>query len=141
MRKARIAIDTNVLVAAFRSRRGASFKLLSNVGQDLFTFVLSVPVMLEYEDVLKRKEHKIVVTQEKVDNILDRLCFFGEQSEIYFLWRPYLKDPKDDLFLELAVEADCDYIISYNKSDFVGVDSFAIEVLSPEEFLIKVGII
>ncbi len=137
----RIAIDTTVLVSAFRSRRGASYKILSYIGGNLFSLVLSVPVVIEYEDVLKRKEHNINVTQDKICDILDRLCYFGEQREIYFLWRPFLKDPKDDLFLELAVEANCNYIISYNKADFSGIDKFSIQVLTPKEFLIEVGII
>ena len=76
-----------------------------------------------------------------MDNILDRLCYFGEQREIFFLWRPFLKDPEDDLFLELAVEAGCDYIISYNKADFEGIEKFSIDVLTPKEFLEKEGII
>ena len=137
----RITIDTNVLVAALKSRRGASYKLLSFLGQNLYTFVLSVPVMMEYEDVLKRKDLGIKVPEDKIDNLLDRIAYLGEQREIFFLWRPYLKDPKDDLFLELAVESNCDYIISYNKSDFIGIDKFSIQVLTPKEFLVKAGII
>lgn len=140
-KKPRIAIDINVLVAALKSRHGASYKLLSFLGQNHYTFVLSVPVMMEYEDLLKRKDLGLNVPNEKIDDILDRIAFLGEQREIYFLWRPYLKDPKDDSFLELAVESNCDYIISYNKSDFTGIEEFSIQVLTPKEFLEKVGII
>ena len=137
----RITIDTNVLVTALKSRRGASYKLLSYLGQNLYTFVLSVPALMEYEDVLKRKNLDIKVSHKTIDDILDRLAYLGEHREIFFLWRPYLKDPKDDLFLELAVESNCDYIVTYNKSDFVGMDKFSIQALTPKEFLLKAGII
>lgn len=137
----RITIDTNVFVAALKSRRGASYKLLLFLDRNLYTFVVSVPVMMEYEDVLKRKDLGIKIPDEKIDNLLDRVAYLGEQREIYFLWRPYLKDPKDDLFLELAVKSNCDYIITYNKSDFAGIDKFSIQVLTPKEFLVKAGII
>ena len=137
----RITIDTNVLVTALKSRRGASYKLLSYLGQNLYTFVLSVPALMEYEDVLKRKNLDIKVSHKTIDDILDRLAYLGEHREIFFLWRPYLKDPKDDLFLELAVESNCNYIVTYNKSDFVGMDKFSIQALTPKEFLLKAGII
>ena len=97
--------------------------------------------MMEYEDVLKRKNLDIKVSHKTIDDILDRLAYLGEHREIFFLWRPYLKDPKDDLFLELAVESNCDYIVTYNKSDFVGMDKFSIQALTPKEFLLKAGII
>lgn len=59
----------------------------------------------------------------------------------FFLWRPFLKDPKDDMVLELAVEAQCEYIVTFNQKDFVGSDQFGIAVVTPQEFLRKTGVI
>jgi len=49
-----IVIDTNVIIAGLRSRKGVAFKLLELIGTDLFSIHLSVPLVLEYEEVLLR---------------------------------------------------------------------------------------
>ena len=90
---------------------------------------------MEYEDVGKRQASEIGLTTEDIDDIIDYICSIANHRQIYFLWRPFLPDPKDDMILEVAVEAQCQYIISYNKRDFVNVELFGIEVLSPVEFL------
>ncbi|QTA80475.1 Putative toxin-antitoxin system, toxin component, PIN-like [Desulfonema limicola] len=137
----RIVIDTNVFIAALRSKRGASFKLLSIIGKNHYEFVFSVPLLLEYEDVAMRHAEKIGLSVRAVKAILDRMCYYADHREIYFLWRPYLSDPKDDFVLELAVESNCNYIVSYNKKDFQGIEKFGLHVLTPKEFLKLIGVI
>jgi putative PIN family toxin of toxin-antitoxin system len=135
-----IVIDTNVLNSALRSQQGASFRLLSLIGESsLFEINISVPLILEYEDVTKRYLKEMGLTQKDVSDIIDYLCSVGNRRRIYFLWRPLLKDPKDDMILELAVEAQCDYIISFNKRDFVGIQQFDLQALTPQEFLKIIG--
>jgi putative PIN family toxin of toxin-antitoxin system len=135
-----IVIDTNVLISALRSQQGASFRLLSLIGESsLFEINISVPLILEYEDVTKRYLKEMGLTQKDVSDIIDYLCSVGNRRRIYFLWRPLLKDPKDDMILELAVEAQCDYIISFNKRDFVGIQQFDLQALTPQEFLKIIG--
>jgi putative PIN family toxin of toxin-antitoxin system len=135
-----IVIDTNVLISALRSQQGASFRLLSLIGESsLFEINISVPLVLEYEDVTKRYLKETGLTQKDVNDIIDYLCSIGNRHRIYFLWRPLLKDPKDDMILELAVEAQCDYIISFNKRDFVGIQQFDLQILTPQEFLKIIG--
>ena len=135
-----LVIDTNVLISALRSNRGASFKLLSLIGvSDQFEVNLSIPLVLEYEDVAKRKSSEIDLSAQDIDHIIDYICSTAGHHQIFFLWRPFLSDPKDDMVLELAVVAQCDYIITYNKRDFVGVDKFGLRVLSPLEFLQLIG--
>ncbi|MDQ3813482.1 MAG: putative toxin-antitoxin system toxin component, PIN family [Armatimonadota bacterium] len=135
-----IVIDTNVFVSALRSNRGASFKLLSLVGKSTqFEINLSVPLVLEYEDVANRQLHITGLSAQDVSDIIDYLCSVGNRRQIYFLWRPFLKDPKDDMVLELAVEAQCQYIISFNRRDFAGVEQFGLQVLTPQEFLREIG--
>jgi putative PIN family toxin of toxin-antitoxin system len=139
MKTPQVVIDTNVLIAAQRSQRGASAKLMSLVGTGRFDIHVSVPLVLEYEEVLLRQRLQLGLTQADVADIVDALCALATPHEIYFLWRPYLHDRKDELILELAVAARCDYIITYNKRDFSGVETFGIRVIDPRTFLQEIG--
>ena len=141
MKKLKIVIDTNVILSALRSTKGASFKLLSLIDKNLFEFSLSVPLFLEYEAVAKRNKEHLRLQESVIDDILDYLAELGDKREIYFLWRPFLKDPKDDLVLEVAVESKSDFIISYNKKDFKNVSKFGLKLLTPQEFLKLIKVI
>lgn len=132
-----IVIDTNVLVAAFRSRRGASHRLLSLVEAGHFEINISVPLVLEYEDVLGRTEFGF--SPEDMRDVVDYLCSIGNRHQVYFLWRPYLSDPKDDMVLELAVTAGCEYIITFNERDFQDLEPFGLQAIRPAEFLRIIG--
>ena len=134
-----VVIDTNVFLSALRSRRGASFLLLSLVEDKQFIVNLSVPLVLEYEEAAKRMAKEIGLTYKDIDDVLDYLCRIARHRQIFFLWRPYLKDPHDDHVLELAVEAKCDCIITYNTRDFAGADRFGLRVATPKEFLQRIG--
>jgi len=137
----RVVLDTNVLVAAVRSRRGASFALLSRVGTQAFEIALSVPLVLEYEEALLRQLGKTDLGKSDVEAIIDYLCSVGTHHEIFYLWRPLLPDPEDDMLLELAVAARCEAIVTFNKRDFDGSDRFGIRVLAPAELLREIGAI
>ena len=139
MSTAQIVLDTNILVAAQRSQRGASAKLMSLVGKNRFDIHLSVPLVLEYEEILLRYRAELGLTQEDVADLIDALCALGTHHKIYFLWRPYLRDRKDEMVLELAVAARCNYIVTYNQRDFRGADQFGIQVLGPRLFLQEIG--
>ena len=132
-------IDTNVMVAALKSKRGASYKLLSIIDEDKIQISISVPLIIEYEYALKRTDLNILLTESEIDDILDYICQIADKREIFYLWRPYLKDPKDDMVLELAVESESDYIITYNQKDFKEVSKFGIKTLTPKAFLRKIG--
>ena len=140
MDRLQVVLDTNILVAGLRSRRGASFRLLSLVGADSrFEINLSVPLVLEYEDVLKRPGAVSRLTGDDIDSVLDYICSVAHHREIYFLWRPVLRDPKDDMVLEVAVEACCEFIVTHNLRDFRGVERFGIRAVTPSEFLREIG--
>lgn len=130
-----IVLDTNIIYSALRSKRGASYRLLSLLGSAKFEINLSVPLVIEYEDVLLRKRHTLNFSESQIGKFLDYLCLVGNWHEVYFLWRPILKDPEDDMILELAVRANCEYIVTYNKADFQGVDKFDIKLATAKEFL------
>jgi predicted nucleic acid-binding protein len=136
----KIVIDTNVLDAALRSRRGASFKFVSLLPSDKFSIAISVPLVFEYEDALKRLASS-AITEQDIGIFVDFLCKIGHHQDIFFLWRPFLPDPSDDYVLEVAVAAGCDAIVTYNKRDFKGIERFGLRVLDPRELLTEIGVI
>lgn len=139
MRKPQIVIDTNIFVAALLSQKDASYRLMMLVDSDLFTINLSVPLVVEYEDAAQRILAKTRLSEEDLSNILDYICKVGNRQQIYYLWRPFLRDPKDDMVLELAIAAGCEFIVTFNRKDFAGVDIFGTEVVTPKEFLQEIG--
>jgi len=139
MKKPQIVIDTNVFIAALRSRQGAAHKLLMLVESEKFETNVSVPLILEYEDAAKRLIGEIALTARDIDNVLDYLCAVANHRMIFYLWRPFLKDPKDDMVLELAVTSASTYIVTYNQRDFRGAEQFGIQVVTAKEFLQIIG--
>ncbi|HKS25447.1 MAG TPA: putative toxin-antitoxin system toxin component, PIN family [Thermoanaerobaculia bacterium] len=131
----RVVLDTSVLVAAIRSRRGASFQLLTRLGSDDFDVAVSVPLVLEYEDALMRHLSSTTLDESDIAAILDYMCSVADHQEIFFLWRPILRDPGDDMLLEVAVAADCQAIVTHNVRDFAGAEKFGLRVLTPSAFL------
>lgn len=133
-----IVIDTNVLVSVLKSRDGASFKLLTAVIQEVYCPCLSVPLFVEYEAVLKRAGVAPHLSAADIDSVLDYLLSRSSIHEVFFLWRPFLKDPKDDLVLEAAVASQSKYLVTFNVRDFVGVEKyFGIRVVTPQQFLVE----
>jgi len=94
-----VIIDTNILLAAARSTAGTSFRLLILIGDPRFEINLSVPLVLEYEAVLKRPEHNLTMSHQEIDDVLDYLCENFNLRQIHFLWRAALSDPNDDFLL------------------------------------------
>ena len=112
----RLVLDTDVVVAAFRSDKGASRRLLLAGLDRKVTMLASVPLMLEYESVLKRPEHlaAIGLTTEEVGTVLDALALVIEPVRLAFLWRPQLRDPNDEMVLETAVNGQADRLATFN---------------------------
>lgn len=137
----KIVIDTNVIFTALKSRIGASYKLVSLIPSELFSIAISVPLIIEYEDVLSRGRLPSSITARDIADFIDFICHEGVQQDIFFLWRPFLPDASDDLVLEVAVAGGCDAIITYNKGHFKNVDKFGIRILDPKEFLAGIGVI
>lgn len=130
-----MVLDTSVLVSGLRSRQGASFQILSRIGAGTFELAVSVPLVLEYEDALIRHLPAIGLTEAGVGAVIDYVCSVAVRQEIFFLWRPVLRDPGDDLVLEVAVAANCDAIITHNLRDFAGARRFGLPGLTPGAFL------
>lgn len=136
----RIVLDTSVLLAGLRSRRGASYRLLSQLGTPAIATVISVPLVLEYEAVLRRDADALDLSDEDVDDTLDYICAISEERQIHYLWRPTLPDPDDEFVLELAVEAGCQYIVTHNVADFRGAERFGLRVITPGQLLHDIGV-
>jgi len=137
----RVVLDTNVLVAALRSRNGASFKLLSMVGSGAFETVVSVPLVIEYEYAAVKTAKQIGLDLPVIGTILDYLCKVSVHQDIFFLWRPMLKDPGDEMVLEVAVASSSEGIVTFNTKDFDKADSFGLSIWTPKEFLFNEGLL
>ncbi len=132
-----VVLDTNVLVAAIRSRRGASFRVLEEVGTGAFEIAVSVPLVLEYEDAMGRQRGAL--STRDLDDMIDYICSVAQRQSIFYLWRPMLRDPKDDMVAEVAVAAGAGAVVTHNGRDFTGLGSFGIRVVTPQEFLKVIG--
>jgi len=126
-----VVLDTNVLVAGLRSRRGASFRLLTLLRAGAFEIAVSVPLVLEYEAVLRVHADDLSLSPDDVTGLVDYLCEVGRRQAIHFLWRPTLRDPADEFVLELAVAAECDAVVTHNVRDFAGARTFGVQIITP----------
>jgi putative PIN family toxin of toxin-antitoxin system len=131
----RLVLDTATMVAAIRSDRGASRRLLRAAleGQGL-RLLVSVPLLIEYEAVLTRPEHLKVarLTIDDIGVLLDAVAAVAERVELAFLWRPVLPDADDDMVLETAMNGRADGVVTFNRRDFDPAENrFGIAVLSP----------
>lgn len=95
-------LDTNVLVSALRSKRGASFELLRRVGDARWRLHLSTALLLEYEEIARREAQHLWLHPERIEAVLDYVSSHSQEHAISFCWRPFLADPVDDFILELA---------------------------------------
>ena len=135
----RVILDTNVLVAALRSDMGASYAIVSQLPSERFQMALTVSLDLQYQDVLTRPKHMTgASTRDDMLNFLRYLCSIAHRQRVFFLWRPWLTDPKDDMVLEAAVASQSRYIMTHNLRDFTGSGieaHFGIVPIRPREFL------
>jgi putative PIN family toxin of toxin-antitoxin system len=131
-----VVLDTDVIVAAVVSPRGASRFLLREVGLGRLTAAASVPLFLEYEAVLKRPEtlRRTGGTVADMDIILDQLAAMLQQVPIWYLWRPQLRDANDDMVLEVAANAAATHLVTFNIRDFGAAPSrFGITLCRPAQ--------
>lgn len=134
-------LDTNILVAGLASRNGASYRVLNYIEQGRPSPLLTVPLFLEYEAVLTRPEILSLTgfTLQETKDFLDGLILFSTCIErVWFLWRPLLPDPKDEMLVECAVSGNADYIVTFNVKDFSPAEGlFFFQIVTPREFLKK----
>jgi putative PIN family toxin of toxin-antitoxin system len=131
---ASFVVDTDVMVAALRSDRGASRQLLLAALDRRFELLLSVPLILEYEAVLTRPQHLAAcgLSSAEVGHVLDDMAAVARPVRLAFRWRPRLSDPDDDMVLETAINGTADAIVTFNQRDSVpGTIGFRCAVILP----------
>lgn len=132
----KVVFDTNILVAAARSKQGASFALMSMLPSKRFELALSVSLYTEWQAVMTRPENLPPgMSSEDALAFLRYLASISHLQDVFYLWRPRLKDPDDDMVLECAVAAGCRYIVMHNLRDFSGIESLGIQAIRPADFL------
>ncbi len=134
-------MDTDTIVAAMRSPTGASAALLRAARRGLVTVAATVPLCLEYEAVCGRPEHMAAAEfgPDDLAVFLDAVVDLMEPVDIWFLWRPQLRDPGDELVLEAAVNGRADAIATFNRRDFrPAADRLGIDILLPAEAIRRV---
>jgi putative PIN family toxin of toxin-antitoxin system len=136
----RIVLDTSALVAAMRSPGGASAELLRLARRGNVTLLATVALVVEYEATCQRAEHRSAagLSRVEVDQFLEGVVDLVEPVEAWFLWRPQLRDPGDELVLEAAANGQAQAIVTFNRRDFeAAARRFGIEVLLPSETLMR----
>lgn len=142
----KIVCDTNVWLSALTSNQGASHVLVRWLfEQPSQLHCVSTPFIMELEDVLLRPKNSARMPQfseQELHGFIDDVCHISHHQPIHFLWRPLIKDPKDDMVLELAVNAQADYLISFNIQDFKTIEGkFNFTLCTPKAFLLKQGVL
>jgi putative PIN family toxin of toxin-antitoxin system len=129
----RVVLDADVVVAALRSRRGASAVWLRAALRREVEMLASVPLMLQYEAVASRPEHRAAsgLSDTEIAEVLDAMAAVVTPVTISYLWRPMLRDPDDELVLETAVNGRADLLLTFNERDFAGAERFAPHVARP----------
>jgi putative PIN family toxin of toxin-antitoxin system len=132
----KIVLDTSVMVAASRSRRGASFQLVSMLPTPRFQIALTIAMYTEWQAVMTRPEHLPPgVSAEQTLGFLRYLASVAHLQDVHFLWRPFLRDPDDDMVLECAAASRCEFIVTHNMRDFRGIESLKVKAITPADFL------
>lgn len=132
----RIVLDTSVLVAASRSRNGASFRIASMLPSPEFEIALTIAVYTEWQAVLTRPEHLPPgVTADMARGFVRYLASVAHLQDVHFLWRPFLRDPDDDMVLECAVASGCEFIVTHNVRDFRRIEELNVRAITPADFL------
>ncbi|MBM3950449.1 MAG: putative toxin-antitoxin system toxin component, PIN family [Rhodospirillales bacterium] len=137
----RLVLDTDVVVAALRSPRGASAAILLAAADGRATLLMSVPLVVEYEATCTLAEHRLAaqLSEGEIAQFLDGLAALAEPVDSHFLWRPQLRDPGDEMVLEAAVNGRADAIVTFNVRDYGGGPAkFGVAVLKPAEALRRI---
>ncbi len=140
MVRVRIVLDTDVLVAAVRSDAGASRRLLAGALDKQYALLVSVPLLVEYEAVLTRPEHLTAagLSAGDVQALLDAIAVVAQPVRLFYLWRPILSDPRDDMVMETAVNGQADLLVTFNLRHFKEpARTFALQVLRPADALCR----
>jgi putative PIN family toxin of toxin-antitoxin system len=136
----RIVLDTDVVVAALRSPGGASAAIVRLFRQGGATLLISVALALEYEAVCSRPEHRLGagLSEHQVNVFVDAIVALAEPVPVHFLWRPQLRDPCDEMVLEVAINGEADALVTFNTRDFGNVPGhFGVDLMLPRDAIVR----
>jgi predicted nucleic acid-binding protein len=139
VKRYRVILDTNVIVAAMRSQSGSSHRLLLTLGHPRWQSVVTPALMYQYEDVARRPGKAPGLSPQDITDILDLIYQESHRQLVWFSWRPLSPDPGDDAILEAAVAGGCDFVVSFNERHLRAAREFGIEVLKPADLLKLIG--
>lgn len=133
----RLVLDTNVIVAAFRSKNGASNLLLRFADQGSVTPLCSTALFLEYEAVLGREETRAATGHSLADvaQVMSALAAVAEGVDISFRTRPMLQDAADEMVLEAALNGNANAIVTHNVKDFSSALRLGVAIATPGEIV------
>ena len=138
----KVALDTDVVVAAMRSPEGASASILQKIMRGQVRMAATVALGLEYESVCMRAEHHVAadISAEDAAGFVDTMLAAAKAVDTHFLWRPQMHDITDDMVLSAAIRGRVDYLVTFNPKRFGDVPSmFGVEVLLPQEALKRIA--
>lgn len=135
----RIVTDTNIFYAGLYSSNGASYQLLRLIRAGQVTPCISVTLAMAYEAVLSAKCEELDLTKEQLSGFLGYFVTLAERIKIFYLWRPGLRDPGDDMVLETAVAARADFLVTHTIKDFTGAGRLGVKVVTPGWFIHNFG--
>jgi len=135
-----VVMDTNVLYQALRSSTGASHYILSLIRSSKISLAISISVFNEYEKVLKRfgSLQDLKLSEGDIDKILRLIVYIGRPFTTWYLFRPNLQDESDNIFVELCIAGNCDYLITSNVKDFTVKSDLKFDdlsVITPTDFV------
>ena len=134
----RLVIDTNVLTGALIGRSGWNRRVIRECLEHRVKPIIGHPLFLEYEDVLSRRElfRTSPLTRAERQELFAAFLSVCEWVQIYYSWRPNLRDETDNHVVELAIAGGA-AIITNNVSDFRGADLRfpELRILTPRSLL------
>ena len=134
-----VVLDSNVILSALKSASGASFRLIELVRSGFIQTAVTAPLVFEYQDVSSWPGLLSHLPSADIIAFLDWFVSVSSRHEVHFLWRPMLRDPKDDMVLEAAIAASADYLVTHNTTDFQEAASLGVRVVTPAQLLKRIS--
>ena len=138
----KVVIDTSIWISALITKESNSRKIIRLALQEKLAPQMSEALFHEYESVMKRTkiQKSCTLTQKEQVELFNALLSVSRWNEVYYLWRPNLKDENDNFVIELAVASGAEYVITYNLRDFETAElSFNCKIITPEKFIKEIS--
>lgn len=135
----RTVIDTGVLVSALIHPQGTTGEVLRALRDGHFTCIYSTPMLLEIIDVLGRTPFRTKYHIQPAD-ITALINLIRLRGELVIPKKAVTscRDPRDDKFLEAALEGEAEVLVS-GDADLLDMHPFeGVAILRPAEFLARV---